>query len=706
MNTLTATYSPDDNKLRLYSLGRLDADTYARAHAAGFRFAPKQDLFVAPAWTPSREDLLLELCGEIGDEDTGLVERAEARAERFDEYREKRGDEAQAARAAVARIADNIPLGQPILVGHHSERHARKDAERIENGMRRAVRLWETSQYWQARAAGALRHAKYKERPDVRHRRIKTLEADQRRQQRVLDEAQRYLAGWQCDGLSREAAMVLANGSYLSQRFPLADFPRDPPASQYEGDMGLWSALHDGVIDVAQARAICLRTYPATIAHAQRWLAHYAHRIAYERAMLDEQGGIVGERQEIAVGGRVKVRGEWLTVLRVNKAGGRVTSVTTNSRYVRVKGIEEVQEYAAPEAGQAEKVRAATRVAPLANYPGEGFAHITQAQWDRIPKDYRGTETVAAAAGRGRHRVRHAIGAYVLPRGERDDNRRHSYPRVFITDARRVEPPAAAEGAADAAPSIPAPERAAVAARAALAASELPSQEAAPSDDFAALRAQLRAGVQVVSAPQLFPTPPALAARVVDALRPALGARVLEPSAGTGHLLRALPGVMPFGTNRQTWCGEVVAVELNRALCDALRSDGLAHRVTCADFLECEPEALAGDDAGRDPSALGRFDAVLMNPPFARGADIAHIRHAVRFLRPGGRLVAICANGPRQREALLPLVEASGGTWEDLPEGSFEQAGTGVRTALLTIEAPAGEAVEGVAPQPALVTAA
>ena len=36
-------------------------------------------------WTPEREDLLLELCGEIEDEDTTLIERAEARAERFED---------------------------------------------------------------------------------------------------------------------------------------------------------------------------------------------------------------------------------------------------------------------------------------------------------------------------------------------------------------------------------------------------------------------------------------------------------------------------------------------------------------------------------------------------------------------------------------------------------------------------------------------
>ncbi len=44
-----ATYSPDDNKLRLYAASRLDPETYKKVHDAGFRWAPKQALFVAPA---------------------------------------------------------------------------------------------------------------------------------------------------------------------------------------------------------------------------------------------------------------------------------------------------------------------------------------------------------------------------------------------------------------------------------------------------------------------------------------------------------------------------------------------------------------------------------------------------------------------------------------------------------------------------------
>jgi hypothetical protein len=161
MTNITATYSPEDNKIRLFSITRLDSDTYNRVIKAGFKWAPKQELFVTPIWTPTREDLCIELAGEIGDENTTLVERAEAKAERLENLSERRTQDADRAQKAVHAIADGIPFGQPILVGHHSERHARKDAEKIENGMRKAVECWKAAQYWQDRAKGAIRLAKY-----------------------------------------------------------------------------------------------------------------------------------------------------------------------------------------------------------------------------------------------------------------------------------------------------------------------------------------------------------------------------------------------------------------------------------------------------------------------------------------------------------------------------------------------------------------
>ena len=88
----SATYSPEDNKLRLYPFARLSAEDYARVKAAGFTWAPRQGIFVAPMWTPTREDLARELAGEIEDEDKTLTERAEERADRFAGYSERRAD--------------------------------------------------------------------------------------------------------------------------------------------------------------------------------------------------------------------------------------------------------------------------------------------------------------------------------------------------------------------------------------------------------------------------------------------------------------------------------------------------------------------------------------------------------------------------------------------------------------------------------------
>jgi hypothetical protein len=206
MSNITATYSPEDNKLRLYSTTRLDSETYNRVIKAGFKWAPKQELFVTHMWTPTREDLCIELAGEIGDEDTTLVERAEAKAERLEDLSERRTQDADRAQKAVHAIADGIPFGQPILVGHHSERHARKDAEKIENGMRKAVECWKAAQYWQDRAKGAIRLAKYKERSDVRARRIKGLEADKRKEERSQTDAQKFLKAYE-DPQARTAKM-------------------------------------------------------------------------------------------------------------------------------------------------------------------------------------------------------------------------------------------------------------------------------------------------------------------------------------------------------------------------------------------------------------------------------------------------------------------------------------------------------------------
>ena len=607
----TATYSPEDDKLRLSFPHRLTREDYERTRAAGFIWAAKQGLFVA-VWTPEREDLALELCGdEIEDEDKTLVERAEERADRFADYRRSRQAEGEAAHRAVDQIADGIPFGQPILVGHHSERRARRDAERIESGMRRAIRAFETADYWKQRAAGAIRAARYKERPDVRARRIKGLESDERKQARILEGLANARRLWSGEIKARNGAgevrqvvieetpearlimwQVVGHSSVGNYRvIPSEDGKRGWNAWDLlrPADDGRWPDTPEMTLPEIARR--CLEIVANLTGRHERWREHYQNRLAYERAMLDEQGGTVADRTKPEKGGACRCwcspSGGWSIIQKVNRV-----SVTL-----------------------------------LDNW-GNGGADFTRTiEFDKLRALMSAAEVdEARRCGRVLNETRRGFFLAGLP------------------EEPKPAPAPAAPKAED------------------------------PAAKAAALRATLAAGVQVVAANQLFPTPPDLAMRMRNEadLRP--GQTILEPSAGTGRLIDAILRVGEFS--------HLLAIECNGPLTDRLRDQYQEQRdaglltVLGGDFLSISPEP--------SPAGVGQFDRVVMNPPFERGADVQHIRHAMRFLKPGGRLVALCGAGPRQ-EAFAAEI---GVPWRSLGPGLFKNEGTDVAVALLVWDAP------------------
>ncbi|HIB1596943.1 TPA: DUF3560 domain-containing protein [Salmonella enterica subsp. enterica serovar Muenchen] len=430
-----ATYSPDDNKLRLYAALRLDDETYQKIHAVGFRWAPKQELFVAPAWTPSREDVLLSLAGDIEDDDNTLFDRQEQRAGRFSGYSERRAGESEQTLAQVDALASVIPSGQPILVGHHSERRARRDAQRIENGMKRAVMLFERAEYWQERAQASLRHAKYKERPDVRYRRIKKIEADLRKSEKTIAQSEKYLTMWRAQTLDLNMAQLISNYDHITACFSLDKYPRPPEKSQYEGRMSLHSALENEIITFEQARDIAVRCHERTIRHQQRWVTHYRNRLAYERAMLDESGGVVSRIREFEPGGQVRSRGEWLTIIRINRSNGAVSSVVTPYySFMGCKGTmtltpDRITDYKAPSEEEARAAKQAAKRPPIVNWPGEGFREMTKAEWSKTPADYKSVRGVAENDEHGAYRFRR-----IMTSGYTLEN-------VYITDMKTVKIP-------------------------------------------------------------------------------------------------------------------------------------------------------------------------------------------------------------------------------------------------------------------------
>lgn len=151
-----------------------------------------------------------------------------------------------------------------------------------------------------------------------------------------------------------------------------------------------------------------------------------------------------------------------------------------------------------------------------------------------------------------------------------------------------------------------------------------------------------------------FYTPPEIAAMVIERAGIEPRMTVLEPSAGSGALAdpaRAAGGIV--------------------TAYDVRELDGSEVR----DFLTVIPTP---------------FDRVVMNPPFSRQQDMTHVTHGLRFVRPGGRLVAIMSPSFLFREsraasefrALLDTVKHE---VEHLPDGSFRSSGTMVNTVILTV---------------------
>ncbi len=97
-------------------------------------------------------------------------ERLERKVERRGEWATKAKARSATAFAAAHRIADGIPFGQPILVGHHSERRARKDQERIHGGMDRGLAEHRLAEHHAAKASGLeiqLERSIYSDDPDA-----------------------------------------------------------------------------------------------------------------------------------------------------------------------------------------------------------------------------------------------------------------------------------------------------------------------------------------------------------------------------------------------------------------------------------------------------------------------------------------------------------------------------------------------------------
>lgn len=176
----------------------------------------------------------------------------------------------------------------------------------------------------------------------------------------------------------------------------------------------------------------------------------------------------------------------------------------------------------------------------------------------------------------------------------------------------------------------------------------------------------------VKQALQAFYAPDALADRVAVLAELQPGMRVLEPSCGDGALVRAV-------LRREPKLGLIHVIDI----------DTPAWSKVCA----LTQAGSSGDFLRITPAELGLFDVVVMNPPFTKGQDMAHVLHAWTFLKPGGRLVAITSPGWRTGRTKAAtefrnFARAFAVHEDDVPAGTFCESGTDVATVLLVMKRP------------------
>lgn len=328
ITTGEATYCPEDNKIRLYT-GRVPREEYLRLKADGWKPLYKQREagggdFVA-TWTPSRYATALAYGeGVVLDEDMSPQDRAADRAERFSGYRDKRMDEATGH-------ADRYD-SQPAAHGYQSEARAERAAARHDRIGDRAVDAWDKAEYWQQRTAGVIAHALYKSTPGLRMGRINELEKLLRKSEADLSEYARKFNHWQKIAAMTDAEkQTEAAAEFVGSVHMWGEYKH--PRAEKTGSL-YFLMTGENPITGKEACDLWLADHGAP-AEDTAWSRHYKLRLAYERQMLEAQGGRL-EQKEIEIGGRlggkliVKVNRSSVTkrVKSVVILGPRVTSWT------------------------------------------------------------------------------------------------------------------------------------------------------------------------------------------------------------------------------------------------------------------------------------------------------------------------------------------------------------------------------------------
>lgn len=140
-------------------------------------------------------------------------ERKQARIDRYRERAEQARQESRELSRESISMLEHIPPGQPILVGHHSERGHRKLLERSDRKMEQSIAASEKAAYYEHKAEAAERNtAIFSDDPEALTKLNKKLESLQVAQTRMKQINAYYRKHGTCQGfhgLSDEQAEKL-----------------------------------------------------------------------------------------------------------------------------------------------------------------------------------------------------------------------------------------------------------------------------------------------------------------------------------------------------------------------------------------------------------------------------------------------------------------------------------------------------------------
>lgn len=274
-----ATYSPQDDKIRIYFNQRIDKALWEQFKEKGFTWTMKQESDLVATWTVARGDFAVLHCGQIENEISDRLDRSADRAERFSGYLENRI-------ADTEKNLDNVEA-----IGMESKDKAEKIATRVERMRDKSNLNYSKAKYWHSRIESVIAHAEFKECPELRKRRIRTLKSDIIKHEKAVKNYQERLIKYK--SISEEDFIKLG-----------LKFSDGRQATQTEAIEKMQNACEYG--------------------HHARWYEHLKFRIDFEERVLKSQGYTKLEA-DYKIGGIINGLHE---IVRINKTKGEINSFT------------------------------------------------------------------------------------------------------------------------------------------------------------------------------------------------------------------------------------------------------------------------------------------------------------------------------------------------------------------------------------------